>query len=221
MRRKRKAEAKELLAARDTDGLLEWSRHASGALDILFSLTHAPDERMVWRAIEANGKVAAEVWKDRPERVRDHLRRMLWLMSDESGGLGWYATEVIAEVLHEVPELVEEFGQLLPHYLVEEPFERGAHFGLARVGHLMPRVIEKARKALERSIGDADPVIRFHAIRALAIVGKSACADLASELVDDRTEIRLYDFASGELYTTSPAEAAREILGSDSNHASA
>lgn len=111
---KDKNEARRLLEKRDFDGLFLWMQSVRSPLRIVFSLTFDTDELIVWRAIEATGKIAAATAASDVEKVRDFIRRLLWLMNDESGALGWHAPEVIGEILVNVPSLIEEIGVLLP-----------------------------------------------------------------------------------------------------------
>jgi len=67
------------------------------------SLLFDRDKVICFRASEALGKVAAmEADKDL-EPVRDLLRRLFWMMNDESGNTCWYAPEAIGEILYNVP----------------------------------------------------------------------------------------------------------------------
>jgi hypothetical protein len=80
-------------------------------------------------AVEAAGQMAAVTAESGLEPVREVLRRVIWLMNDESGGVLWQGPEILGEILVQVPDLRPEFAPLLPPYLVEEPFERGWYAG--------------------------------------------------------------------------------------------
>ena len=100
-----KSEARELLAARDFESLIQWAEAVASPLRHLFSLTFDASEVIQWRAVEAIGRVAGVQAETDLEPVRDFVRRLLWLMNDESGGLGWHAPEAIGEILVNVPDL--------------------------------------------------------------------------------------------------------------------
>ena len=134
--RAHKGEIRELLERRDTERLLDWAGSMRNPRRTLLSLTYDASELIRWRAIEAIGKVCAQDAASNPDKVRDFVRRLLWLMNDESGGLGWRSPEIIGEILVNVPDFIKEFGALLPAYLVEEPFEAGAHLALYRVAQI-------------------------------------------------------------------------------------
>ena len=84
-----KAKIRELLMKRDIDGLLAWAESRRSSQRVLFSLALEVDDLIAWRAVEAIGQVMARQAADDLERVRDTIRRLFWLMNDESGGLGW------------------------------------------------------------------------------------------------------------------------------------
>ncbi|NOZ02612.1 MAG: hypothetical protein GXP54_12080 [Deltaproteobacteria bacterium] len=213
MKRNRKALARGFLSSRDLPGLTQWSRDTYSSMGILFSLTNDPDDLIVWRAVEAVGHVAADKWKGRPEAVRDFVRRLLWLMNDESGGLGWHAPEAVAEIVYNIPELVEEFGHLLPSFLVEEPFERGAHHALSRIGHMMPSQLSGSVDTLARSLDDPDAGIRFHTLEALEHLGDDVLTDARTRLADDRSAVQVYNFDTGQLNEREAGEPARRLAG--------
>lgn len=208
--RRKKAAARALLVARDRAEIARFAREHLGALRTLFSLTYDAEELVRWRAIELLGPAAAAVGVPDPEPVRRFLRGLLWLMNDESGGLGWYAPEVLGEVLRAVPALVGEYAQLLPAFLDEEPFERGTHLALARLARLAPGVVAANADRLTRSLADPDPAVRAHALEALAAIDRVPAGRLG-DLAADAAQFRRYDFDAGRLREDSVAAVARAL----------
>jgi hypothetical protein len=210
MRAKRKAKARQLLENRDLDGIERWTSASKSALSTLFSLTFEKDELIRWRAIEAIGKAAAVVGTQHEERVKDFLRRLLWLMNDESGGLGWHAPEAIGEVLFNIPKLAVEYGIILTSFLKEEPFERGSHFSLVRIGILQPAAILACAPALTASLKEKDPAIRAFACQALRIAGSEIPSDALRVLAQDKEAFHVYDFKKGNLQAVTVQKYLRE-----------
>jgi hypothetical protein len=119
-----------------------------------------------------------------------------------TGGLGWHAPEVIAEILVNVPALIPEYAGLLPSYLREEPFERGTHFAVYRVALVDPRPFVEHVPALTTSLDHPDPAIRAYSALALkTIAGSSGDRAAGGPRADDAT-FMFYDFESGELRET-------------------
>ena len=207
---KRKAKVRTLLENRDLQGIETWTRESRRALSTLFSLKFEKDQRIKWRAIEATGLAAAVVAEQNEERVKDFLRRLLWLMNDESGGLGWHAPEAIGEVVFNIPRLAVEYGIILTSFLKEEPFERGSHFSLARIGILQPAAILACAPVLTASLKEKDPAIRAFACQALRIAGSEIPSDALRVLAQDKEAFHVYDFKKGNLQAVTVQKYLRE-----------
>lgn len=212
--RRRKEHLRGLLAARDLDNLQDWIAAERNPMRPLSSLLFDQDPLVRWRAIEVLGLAAAFEWSRDGERVRRQIRRLFWLMNDESGGICWNAPEAIAEILYNVPALIEEYGLQLPSFFVEEPFERGSRWAVARLSAKEPSAFVFASPALVASLNDADAVVRGMSL--LALQGLRAQTGLhgAESLTGDSHDVTIYDFETGELITTSVGELAREYLAS-------
>jgi hypothetical protein len=207
---KRKAKVRTLLENRDLQGIETWTRESRRALSTLFSLTFEKDQLIKWRAIEATGLAAAVVAEQNEERVKDFLRRLLWLMNDESGGLGWHAPEAIGEVVFNIPKLAVEYGIILTSFLKEEPFERGSHFSLVRIGILQPAAILACAPVLTASLKEKDPAIRAFACHALRIAGSEIPSDALRALAQDAEAFHVYDFKKGNLQAVTVQKYLRE-----------
>jgi HEAT repeat protein len=188
---------------RDRARLGNWARSVTNPLRVLSSLTYEEDELLRWRAIEAAGWVAASLAETGLDKLRDAVRRLLWLMNDESGGVGWHAPELIGEILCNVPVLIPEFAELLPSFLREEPFERGTHFALDRIASIAPASVAGCAHLLAPSLNDPDPMIRALAARTIISAGSERLDFELKRLRSDSQGFRLYDFDKGELAETS------------------
>ncbi len=133
---KRKEKIRAILAARDFPALRQWATETRAPLRLLFSLTYDSDTLIRYRAIEAIGKTAALVAAYDMEKVRTFVRGLIWLMTEESGGIGWHAPEAIAEICIRVPVLYNEYAKLLPQFLEEESFAPSAVAALHRLASL-------------------------------------------------------------------------------------
>ncbi len=200
-----KEAARRLLASFDRAALELWVSSeplaASGVQPLLFD----DDDLVRWRAVEAMGLVAAALEVRDPERVRELVRRTLWLMNDESGGLLWLGPQVVAAVLANVTRLCDEFLPILESFLEEDPFRAGTRWALWRLAAVRPAEIAAIEPGLVASLGDADPLVRGHAALALsAACGPSACAAVAR----DPAPLVVFDHRVGALRPTTVAELA-------------
>jgi hypothetical protein len=196
------------------DGVARWSRESRDPLATVFALTYDKDELIRWRAVAAAGVAAASVGEPEPEKVREFIRRLRWLMNDESGGVGWLAPEVMGEVILKVPVLAEEYAHLLIPLLREEPFIKGACLALARLARLVPGLVAENAALLVEHAKGTDPELRACALLALSAVNFKPGLEAGTEHLDDRSEVTLYDFDEGRLVSVNCGEIARRLLDS-------
>jgi len=184
---------------------------AQNAWRVLLSLTYDQDELISWRAIEASGKVAGLQAGAEIERVRDFIRRLLWLMNDESGGLGWRSPELIGEILVNVPALVDEYASLIFRFLREEPFERGTHFAVYRIASMNPEPFVNNVSELGNSLSDPDPTIRGYAACALHSIDPKSHRQAIEKLQHDQGQVTSYDFDTGLLQQTTVGSMIKSV----------
>ena len=108
---------RNLLFEADFPAIIEIAGKHRRTLSFLTALTYDQDRLISWRAVEAIGLAASRIANTDPEYVRVHLRRMIWLLNDESGGIGWRAPEAIGEIIYHHPDLFAEFIPILIYLL--------------------------------------------------------------------------------------------------------
>ena len=204
---------------------------AQDVINALFPALCRTESHLRWRAVSAMGHTVARLADENMEAARVVMRRFLWSLNDESGGIGWGAPESMAEAmsLHEI--LAQEYSHMLISYMREDGEElcqdgnylehpllqRGLLWGVARLSRCRPHVL------LERGAGpDILPYLDFEdaAIRGLACIaagnlGLNAAAAVLSHLVSDTSQITLY--TEGKFITTSVAELAKNALAKLNN----
>ncbi|MEJ5227138.1 DVU0298 family protein [Thermodesulfovibrio sp.] len=89
----------------------------------LISLSYDRESPISWKAIDAMGHVArAYVLAQKIEPLRNTIRKLLWSMTDESGGIGWRSAELIGEIIMADPALFEDIITILWSQREEESF---------------------------------------------------------------------------------------------------
>lgn len=86
-------------------------------INALFSGICHSDERIRWHAISVMGGAVARLAEQDMEEARIILRRMLWSLNDESGGIGWGAPESMAEIMCRHEGLADEYIHILISYM--------------------------------------------------------------------------------------------------------
>ncbi len=83
----------------------------------LFSHFYNPDALIRFRSVTAMGHLGYRLAQTHMERARDLMRRILWNLNDESGGIGWGSAEAMGELLSRHPGLAAEFDSILFSFL--------------------------------------------------------------------------------------------------------
>ena len=186
-------------------------------LGLLVSLTFDADPLIAWRAVEAMGAAAARIADDAPEYVREHLRRLRWLMSDESGGICWHAPEAMAEIIRHRPRLFSAHIPVVVYLLrvMEEEdlvrFRPGILWAIGRLGEVAASEVEAVLPAIAACLDDSDPQVRGMAVWCLAQCRHTAPLETRSELLADEGTVVLY--LEGHLLRRTVAELARQAGG--------
>ena len=121
------------------------------------------------------GVTVAEMAKDSMERARIILRRIMWSLNDESGGIGWGSAEAMGEILYHSPELALEFKNILFSYLdhhgnflEHEMLQRGLLWGIGTYLEADPAGLDKhSELILSQFLDSPDPIKKGYAARAL------------------------------------------------------
>jgi len=174
--------------------------HAGGnkrTLSFLTALTYDQNRLISWRAVEAFGLVASYVAESDPEYVRVHLRRLVWLLNDESGGIGWRAPECIGEVLHHKPELFSGFIPILVNLIDMEPedairFRAGWLWAITRLGEVDLESARHAQPWILPCLDDPDPQVRGMAVRCLASLKVVLPPEKIDQILADQEQVELY-----------------------------
>jgi HEAT repeat protein len=208
----RKNLIRQHLVKRDIPALQNLARGGQNILRTLSSLIFDREPLIRWRAIEALGKVSRIIFGIDPNKVRRQIRRFLWLMNDESGGLCRNGPEAIGEIIYNNPDLLEEYGPILISFLNEEPFEAGTRNALSRIGGIAPEIFEDSIPVIIKSLESGDAYIRGFSIKALQAMNDKSARDKIETMTDDHHKLDDYDFETGEQLKVKVSELAISYL---------
>jgi hypothetical protein len=187
------------------------------AISPLFSFLCNTDERVKWRAVTALGKVVSELAASDPESARVVMRRFIWNLNDESGGIGWGCPESMAEVMAQNERLAEEYGCILisyiqpeGNYLEHEVLQRGVLWGVGRLAHSRPQYTRTIGEYLLAYLESRDPILRGLAAWAAGPADGTETIPRLKKLADDPSQLMLY--RDGKFDHYSVGELAREAL---------
>jgi len=174
-----------------------------------------------WRAVTAfalnTGRIAARDL----EKARVVIRRCMWNLNDESGGIGWGVPEAMGESLALDRRLADEFHSVLVSYVLEDgeadnhlefaPLRKGAWWGIARLAEARPELVNPALPRLLAAAGrEVEPDIIALACLLFGRLGDAAAAPFIRGHLDSTHHIELY--RDGKLETLETGALAREAL---------
>lgn len=207
-----------LRAENFSDRLAEISRlPARQAVGPLFSFLCSLEPLVKWRAVTALGKIISDLAGSDLESARIIMRRFIWNLNDESGGIGWGCPESMAEAMAQNERLAVEYWCMLisyiqpeGNYLEHEGLQRGALWGVGRLAHTRPQCMQTAAASLLPYMASEDPNLRGLAVWAVGPILTPKAIQKLKELARDPAGLVLY--RDGRLAQYSVGRLAREAL---------
>jgi len=182
---------------------------AKDVIQPLFSGICRVDEQVRWNAVRAMGRAVARLADEDMEGARVIMRRLMWSLNEESGGIGWGAPEAMAEIMVHHPGLAGEYVHILISYMREdgeelfqhgnflenEALQRGLLWGIGTMAAARPRLLLERGAAddLVKYLHSADPEARGLAARALGLLRWAGAAEHIRGLLGDESRLRLYE----------------------------
>lgn len=196
----------------------------------LFAGLCNPVSTVRWHAVTAFGLVVERMASSSPEKARIIMRRFIWSLNDESGGIGWGAPEAMAEIMAQSPLLAAEYHNHLLAYIHEDhcrpdcylehaPLRRGAVWGIGRLAQIRPSLVLRAEPDLLCALRDCDTPLRGLAAWGCGILGFTSAVPLLHDLLADTTPMDIY--VDRREVESSPKILAQEALDRILKHPSA
>jgi hypothetical protein len=190
---------------------------ARQAVNPLFSFFYSTNELIKWRAITAMGAVVSHLAEQDMESARVVMRRLIWNLNDESGGIGWGSPEAMGEIMARHFRLAEEYAFLLVSYVneqenyIEHPIlQRGVLWGLGRLAHSRPRLVKHAAPFLPTYMQSEDAFHRGLTAWTAGALDGGLTKPLLQHLSDDKAVINI--FIDMHLIECTVGQLAREAL---------
>ncbi len=214
-----------LLVQNDFTGGLQAIRRypARQVVNPLFSFILSGDELVKWRAVTAMGAVVADLAANEMESARVVMRRFIWNLNDESGGIGWGSPEAMGEIMARHQGLAAEYAKIIvsyiqPHgnFIEHELLQRGVLWGLGRLARARPRLVDEAAGFLRPYLESDDPTLRGLAAWTAGAIGDESTAPLLKRLLNDEARVNI--FLAGRLAACPVSRLAREALNEFNPH---
>jgi HEAT repeat protein len=165
----------------------------------LFSFLYNRDAEVRWRAITAMGGVVARLADSNMESARVIMRRLMWNLNDESGGVGWGSPEAMGEIMASHKGLAEEYTNVLisytredGNYLEFEPLQCGLLWGIGRLLQVRPHLIRDRGCHLTPYLESNDATVRGHAAWSIGLLETEDARAGLQRLTEDEAELEIY-----------------------------
>lgn len=169
------------------------------AVNPLFLFFHNRNELVKWRAVTAMGAVVSRLADQEKEAARIVMRRLIWNLNDESGGIGWGSPEAMGEIMARHPGLANEYHKILKsyimpegNYLEHEILQRGVLWGIGRLAHERPELVESSVGYLIPFMHSHDPFLRGLAAWIAILFNSPETNGLLKKMRDDQAVFTLY-----------------------------
>ncbi len=190
---------------------------ARKAVNPLFSFLCSVDEILKWRSVTAMGEVVDRLAQTDIESARVIMRRLMWHLNDESGGIGWGCPEAMGEIMARNAKLADEFWCILISYvrpdgnfLEHETLQRGLLWGIGRLAHARPQLLMNSVEYLHPFLQVGDPELCGLAAWAAGALRNKKTDSLLKKLAADTTKLPIY--LDRQLTSCSVADLATTAL---------
>ena len=209
----------DLLSQPDFDGALTsiGQMPPKQAVSPLISFFYHQNEEIKFRAIHAVGMVVSNMANQEIESARVIMRRLMWNLNDESGGIGWGSPEAMGEIMARHAKLAQEFSAILVSYIREdgnyiehEMLQRGVLWGIGRLAHDRHELLRGIDSLLVPYLKSEDACLRGMAAWAAGSLISETTRPILESLVKD--DARLNIFIDGQLIERTVGELAAGAL---------
>jgi len=212
----------EILKFGDLERIFEELSHIPYARMIgpLFSSLLATDPLVKWMAVSALGSVVSRMAEEEMESARVIMRRLMWQLNDESGGIGWGCPETMGEIMARSEALAGEYAHVLRSYAVEEgnfieyePLQEGVLWALGRLARIRPAMVMPAGGDIFKFLKSGVTSVRGLALWTLNFLDEDLSGDrieIVKRLCSE--EGKLLIFEDGNLMEFTVEEMAGRLL---------
>jgi hypothetical protein len=189
-----------LLKSKDFDrALKEMDRlPLFSVINSLFSFLYNRDEAIRWAAVTAMGAMVGKLAGEDMESARVIMRRLMWNLNDESGGIGWGSPEAMGEIMADHEGLAKEYAHILlsytredGNYLENEGLQRGLLWGIGRLSEVRPELVKDAAAYLMPYMRSPDAGVRGLSAWVMGLLGVEDARSILELLTGDNAEFKM------------------------------
>jgi len=192
----------------------------------LFSALCHPEETVRWHAVHAFSYVVPRIAEENLENARIVMRRFLWSLNDESGGIGWGSPESMAMIMCKSRVLREEYLHMLISYMrgdgelefqdgnyLELPLlQRGLLWGIGRLlqQHADELAVYDITEDIKNYLKSPDHHVVALALWVLSFLPEPVSYADVESFFSNEAEVQLY--LDDDIVTVQFSELARKLV---------
>jgi hypothetical protein len=159
---------------------------------VLVRLAYDKTTFMGWRSIRAIGHVASLYVNNNYPFLRDAIRKLLWSLSDESGGIGWSAPEILGEIVSADPGKMSDVIPLIADIfkIDERVFRPGVLYAMKRISEIQPELVVPFEGLVLRGLHEDDPLARIYALELVHILKRRISPETFREVISQVRNMR-------------------------------
>jgi hypothetical protein len=165
----------------------------------LISLLCSPEPEIRWKAIRCGGEVVSGLAKHDLESARVIMRRLMWQLNDESGGIGWGVPEMMGEIMYLNHDMAKEYINILisyirkdGNYLENELLQQGVLWAIGRVSERWSELGKNASGYIIPLLSSESPSVRGTALWVSSILKIKDSCPFIGRLMCDMNTFQLY-----------------------------
>jgi hypothetical protein len=186
------------------------------------------DETIRWHSVSAIGEVVNTIGAEEIENARIVMRRFLWMLNDESGGIGWGVPEAMSESMYHNQILAEEYLHMLVSYSIDDGpelfqdgnfielplLQHGVLWGLCRLaGQYKEQLINLGMdENINFYLSSNDSQVRGLACLLCGLLSRTGSIDQMTSMISDSNKVRIY--SGGKMIKYSVGQLASDALES-------
>ncbi|MBF0224642.1 MAG: hypothetical protein HQK76_04220 [Desulfobacterales bacterium] len=185
-------------------------------VNALFPFLYDTDELIKWRSITSIGIGVSAISDICFESARVIMRRLMWNLNDESGGIGWGSPEAMGEIMANNKAIAKEYSKILISYisnngnfLENEWLQKGVIWGLSRISETFPEFIIDSSNIISPFLDEDDIFFRGCSAFILSLIHYWPSGNIPTKLLNDKSELKFYK--NGDFIETTIADLAKGL----------
>lgn len=137
--------------------------HGAKLTNALFSASYNESKLISYRTVLSFGLHTEYLAKSNLEKVRIIMRRCVWMLTVESGGIPWNAPQIMGEIMSANKTIAEEYINVLFSYINETEYgfdnfledvrlRKGIFYAIMRISENFPEMINQFQVILKQKI---------------------------------------------------------------------